>query len=286
MTVSAERLQQANALRGLASSIGFIAGPALAGLLVATVGPGWALGVDAATFGVSALFLARLRLPAYERLPTQPFVRELLKGWREFRSRTWLWVIVLAAGVANMMSGPFFVLGAAISRESLGGAAAWALILTALNVGAFAGGLLALRLRPRRPLVAAFVGFLPFGVPSALLALGAPAIMVAAGALLAGGGLLFGNALWETTLQQQIPPRALSRVTAYDWFGSTLFQPLGNALVGPLAGAIGNGATLWLAAATILTVNLTVLALPSVRAIEARRPQLDAAAESATAEIA
>jgi hypothetical protein len=286
MTVSVERLQQANALRGLASSAGFIAGPAVAGLLVTTVGPGWALAVDAASFGVSALFLALLRLPPHERLSAQTFVRDLLEGWREFRSRSWLWSIVLAAGVANMMSGPFFVLGAAISKQSLGGAAAWALILCTLNIGSFAGALLALRLRPRRPLVAAFIAFLPFGVPSALLALGASAVVIAAGALFAGGGLIFGNALWETTLQEQIPPRALSRVTAYDWFGSSVFQPLGNALVGPVAAAIGNRPTLWLAAGAILTVDVAVLSVPSVRAVEARRAGLDAGtAESAQAPI-
>lgn len=286
MTVSAERLQQANALRGLASSAGFIAGPAVSGLLVATVGSGWALAVDAASFGVSALFLARLQLPPHERLVTQSFARDLLEGWREFRSRTWLWVIVLAAGIGNMMAGAFFVLGAAISKDDLGGAGAWALILSAMNVGAFAGGLLALRLRPRRPLVAAFVGFLPFGLPSALLALGAPATVIAAGALFAGGGLIFGNALWETTLQEQIPPRALSRVTAYDWFGSTVFQPLGNALVGPVAGAIGNRPTLWVAAGSILVVDVVALSIPSVRAVRARTPKASpATAESARAPI-
>lgn len=269
MIVSAGRLQQANVLRGISMAAGGIVGPALAGLLVATAGSGWALAVDSASFAVSAAFLARLRLPEHERLPTQPFLHDLRDGWDEFRSRTWLWLGVLAAGVANMMGAAFFVIGAAVSKASLGGAGAWALILSAFGVGSFSGGLLALRLHPRRPFFGAFVGYLPFGLPAALLALRAPALGVAAAACVAGAGLMIGNALWETTLQRAIPAASLSRVTAYDWFGSLAFAPLGNALVGPVAGAIGNGPTLWLAAAVITGVNLLVLSTPSIRGVTA-----------------
>jgi predicted MFS family arabinose efflux permease len=270
MIVSAGRLQQANALRGISMSAGGVVGPALAGVLVATVGAGWALAVDAASFGVSAAFLAQLRLPPHVRLPPQRFVHDLREGWREFSSRTWLWVGVIVAGIANMMAAAFFVLGAAISRESLGGAGAWALILASFGVGSFVGGLFALRLRPRRPFFASFVGYLPFGVPSVMLALRLPAQAIAASALVAGAGLMIGNALWETTLQQHVPAAALSRVTAYDWFGSVAGQPLGNALVGPVAAAVGASATLWIAATAISVSNVIALSLPSIRAVTAR----------------
>jgi hypothetical protein len=269
MIVSGVRLQQANVLRGISMSAGGIVGPALAGVLVATVGSGWALAVDAVSFGVSAAFLAQLKLPPHVRLPPQRFVHDLREGWREFSSRTWLWVGVAVAGIANMMAAAFFVLGAAISRASLGGAGAWALILASFSGGSFAGGLVALRLRPRRPFFASFVGFLPFGLPSAMLALRLPAPAIAAAALVAGAGLMIGNALWETTLQQHVPPAALSRVTAYDWFGSVAGQPLGNAVVGPAAAAIGAGATLWVAAAAITVSNVIALSLPSIRAVPA-----------------
>jgi len=115
-----------------------------------------------------------------------------------------------------MLSAPFFVLGAAIAKSDLGGAGPWALILSAFSVGALAGGMVALRLRPRRPFMASFIGYLPFGLPSLLLAFHAGAYAIAASTLVAGAGLMIGNALWETTLQRKIPPAALSRVTAYD----------------------------------------------------------------------
>jgi hypothetical protein len=168
-----------------------------------------------------------------------------------------------------MLSAPFFVLGAAIAKNDLGGAGAWATIVAAFGIGSLAGGVVALRLRPRRPFMASFVCYLPFGLPSLLLAFHASAYTIAATALVAGAGLMIGNALWETTLQRKIPPAALSRVTAYDWFGSLAGQPLGNALVGPAAATLGTTATLLLAAAVTTGSNLVVLSLPSIRAVTA-----------------
>ena len=172
---------------------------------------------------------------------------------------------MIAAGLGNMLWAPFSVLGPAIAKSSLGGPSAWALITGCSGAGAFLGGLVALRLRPRRPFRAAFVAYLPFGSPLALLAVRAPAPVVAVAALAGGAGLMIGNALWETTLQHKIEPAML-----YDWFGSLAGQPLGRALVGPVAIAVGTGATLWGAAALILASNLAVLSLRGVRAVESR----------------
>jgi hypothetical protein len=268
--VSEARLQQANALRGISSAVGEIVGPLIAGALVATVGSGWAIGADAATFGFSVLFLAQLKPLARAAIPVQSFLRDLHDGWREFRSRDWLVAGVAAAGIGNMCLAAFVVLGAAIAKADLGGAGAWALILSAFSVGNLIGGIVALRIRPRRPFFAAFLAYTPFAIPVVLLALHVSAPAIAVGACLAGLGLLLGNALWETTLQQQVPPGVLSRVVAYDWFGSLAFQPVGFAIVGPLAEGIGKSPTLWLSAAAMLSVTTWALSLPSVRSIEAR----------------
>ncbi len=269
LTVSPERLQQANALRGLSMASTGIIGTAVSGVLVAGFGAGWALAIDAATFAVSAFFLAQLELPPHVKLAAQSFLSDLREGWREFASRTWVWVIVLAASVGNMMSSIFIVLGAVVSRTSLGGASAWAAILASLAIGSLLGGFVSLRVRLRHPLFfgSTLLGFL--ALPVALLALRAPVVLIAAGALLAGGGNMIFNALWETALQQHIPPAALSRVSAYDWFGSLAFQPLGLVIAGPAAVAIGTSPTLWISAAGILAMALLAVATPSVRQLEA-----------------
>jgi MFS family permease len=263
--VSPERLQDANGLRGLSMSASGIAGPAISAALVAGVGAGWALGIDSLTFLVSAVCLAKLRLPAHVKLPPQSFVRDLLDGWTEFSSRTWVWVIVVCAAVGNGFSGTFFVLGAAISRADLGGPGAWALILAAFSVGGLVGGLSVLRIKPHRPLLAACIAVLPWALPPATLALGAPVYAIAAVAFISGAGLMIFNSLWETTLQRHVPDAALSRVSAYDWFGSLMMQPLGFALVGPAVVLFGQTRWLWIAFAGQLLSCLLMFIPASVR---------------------
>ena len=207
------------------------------------------------------------------KLAAQSFLGDLREGWREFASRTWVWVIVVAASIGNMMTSVFVVLGAVISKTSLGGAGAWATILAALGVGSLVGGLVSLRVHVRHPLFfgSSLLGFM--ALPTALLALRAPVIVIAAGALLGGGGNMIFNALWETALQQHIPPAALSRVSAYDWFGSLAFQPIGLVVAGPAAVAFGASTTLWIAAAGTFAMAVLAIATPSVAAASKLRPR-------------
>ena len=269
MTVSEERLQQANALRGLSMSSAGLVGLAFGGAVVTLAGPGWALVVDAASFGASACFLFLLRLPAHVPLEPQSFLGDLRDGWREFVARTWVWVTVIGASLGNMFTSVFAVLGAVVAKEALGGALAWTVILAGLSGGSILGGFVALRVQPRRPLLLGSVLVSFLALPTALLAAHAPAVVVAAGAFLAGTGNMVFNALWETALQRHVPPAALSRVSAYDWFGSMAFAPVGLAVAGPLAGAFGTSATLWGAAAGSLTVAAVCIATPSIRSLEA-----------------
>lgn len=97
--------------------------------MVATLGSGRGVAVDAATFGVSALLLAGLRLRASERTVVTSVLRDLRDGWQEFTSRTWLWVVVLGFGVLNAISvGAWNTLGPVIADQTIG-AGAWGLVL-------------------------------------------------------------------------------------------------------------------------------------------------------------
>jgi MFS family permease len=269
MTVSAERLQQANALRGLSMSVAGLVGLGIGGTIVSVAGPGWALAVDAASYVISAWFLSQLRLPAHISLPPQSFLADLHDGWREFVARTWVWLIVVGASFGNMFTAIFGVLAAVVSKEHLGGAFAFTEILLGLSAGSLFGGFLSLRVHFKRPLYigSALTAFL--GVPTALLAVHAPALVVACGTFLAGTGNMVFNSLWETALQRHIAPAALSRVSAYDWFGSLAFQPVGLAIAGPLAAGLGESTTLWIAAAGSVAMASVLVATPSVRALTA-----------------
>ena len=285
MTVSAGRLQEANALRGMSMASMQFVGPALAGILIVTVGPGYALAIDAASFGVSAFYLARLHLPLHVSLPPQSFARDLLDGWREFTARTWVWLIVVSASLGNMMSSVWLVLAAAWIKQGHGGAGAWTAILVVSAIGALAAGATALRLKPRHPLLLASIAVVPNALPAILLALQLPWETLVVTALVTGFGNMLFNTLWETTLQQHVPPASLSRVSAYDWFGSLLCQPLGLALAGVVAAGIGMSRTLWIAAAVDLAAVAAMLAAPSVRHLQRLdEPQLEHSAQQFVAD--
>jgi hypothetical protein len=101
----------------------------------------------------------------------------------------------------------------------------------------------------------------------ALLARPFPTGVVAGAAVLGFGASAFANALWFTTLQERIPLESISRVSAYDWMGSIVFQPAGYALVGPLAAALGTRSTLLLSASVIASASIAVSSLASIRGV-------------------
>jgi hypothetical protein len=223
------------------------------------------------TFAVSAYFLLRLQAPGSRPDAKPAFGSELREGWREFISRTWLWVAVIGAAFSNAVFFPAFqVLGPTVAKESLGGSSAWALIAAAFGAGALLGGFLALYLRPRRPLLVGEAGLMLFATPVALLAIPSAAALIALAALAGGTAISLGEVLYETIAAQHIPQESLSRVSAYDWFGSLALEPLGLALIGPLAAGIGISTTLWAAAAVMLACQVFIISVPSVRRLEAR----------------
>jgi predicted MFS family arabinose efflux permease len=263
--VPAEDLQRATGVRAIAMSGAEIIGPALAGVLVAAVGPGWALAVDAASYAFSAGCLLALRLAARVPRAASSFIADLRQGWGTFRSMTWVWTFVAGAAMGNVYWGAWSALGPVVAEQSLGGAAAWGSIMAALGVGAVLGSLTVVRARPRRPMLRVVLVDGLFVLPLAFLAAGAPVGLIAFGALLAGGAMMFGNSIWEATLMRHVPHESLSRVSAYDWFGSLAFQPLGLAIWGPISELIGISTALWVSASLVCVTTLWLLSVPAIR---------------------
>jgi MFS family permease len=260
-----DELQPANALRWTGASTGEILGPLAAGIVVAAAGAGWAVGADAATFAISAACLLALRPARGGRRSRSSFVGDLRAGWQAFRSRRWVWTFVAYFAIANMFWGAWSALGPIVADRDLGGAAAWGTALAGMGAGALIGSLVATRLAPKRPLV--FVAFTEalFAIPLAFLAASAAVPLLTVGTVLSGMGMTLGMSVWESTLQRHIPGESLSRVSSYDWFGSFAFYPLGLAIWGPLAGAIGIGTALWWAFGLFIAALASLLAVPDVR---------------------
>lgn len=270
-TVSPARLQQANALLSLSRNTMGIVGPALGGIVIVAASPALALAVDAATFVAAGLLLTTLNIRRHEAASDRkPFLQELRLGWREFASRTWLWTTVTLFGVSNFVFAAWVVLGPVIAIERLGGPGAWATVMASSGIGAVIGGLLALRLRPRRPLLVSVVLAGATVLELAALALHAHTAVLSAVALLAGASIAIHLTLWLTVFQQHIPQAAQSRVSSYDELGSFLLIPLGLALAGPASNLLGMGVTLWGAAAISAVCIATMAAIPSVRALRSK----------------
>jgi Transmembrane secretion effector len=172
----------------------------------------------------------------------------------------------------------YVVLGPLVSREHLGGARPWGLIVGAAAVGGVLGGLVAYRIRPSHPVATAFAIWAVGAVPPFALIRPFPlaAIMVAAGIF--GCAVVVGNALWGTAMQQEVPPDRLARVASIDYLLSIGLMPAGQAVAGPLATTLGERPTLVLAGLLMFVPNLLVVALVrevrSVRRREDTKPAL------------
>ncbi len=281
-TVEPEHLQSANALMGVGENLASVLGPALGGVLVVAASPGWGLAFDAGAFLLSAFSLQLMSLPDRPIVLRGSALTELREGWHAFASRTWLWTSVAALTlIVTVVFAPLEVLGPAVARAHLGGAGAWAAINTAMGAGAVLGGVAGLRWRPRYPLRAGFLLTL-LGEPVllALLARGELLGLIVAFGLVSGLAATLFNVFWFTALQREIPPGEQSRVSSWDHFGSYALQPLGLALVGPIALAVGTSSTLYAVAILVVLLTGAVLAVPAVRNFQASTAVAPAAVET------
>ena len=260
-TVPEEQIQEANGLSTLSNNIGEFAGPALATGLVLGFGAGWAFALDAATFLFSAALLSRVRprrraLSATAGTATATATgttatgtaaaaaggvwTEIREGFREVRSRDWVWA-TLAAFCVALFTGlaPWFVLGPLVAREQYGAIGIYGLVSAVLGIGTIAGSLLGIGWRPRYPMRAAMLAILLWPLAAVLYAAGVTLFLVVPAMLIGGGGIALFDVWWMTALSERIPADKLSRVSSYDWMVSLGLLPVGYVLAGPLAGALG-----------------------------------------------
>lgn len=263
-------LQQANALMSFARNGTLIIGPALAGLIVAGPGAGWALAFDALTYAAAALALARLAIPPLARATTS-MVRDLREGWSEFTRYQWLWVIVVAFGVLNAIHvGGWMVLGPYLATEHPDtlGERGWGFVLAAESVGAIVMTLVLMHWRLRHPLRLGMVGASLFAVPLVALGVAPSAVLLVPVAVVAGAGMeVFGTG-WNVAMMENVPAQAMSRVSSYDMLGSYLAIPVGTTVFGVLSTVADARWLAGTAGMVYLVICLVTLALPSVWRLE------------------
>ena len=266
-TVSPGNLQPANALRGLSFSVANVAGPVVAGLLIAYAGgPGGALLFDAATFVVSVALLLPLRPRMVQRAlheedpaaTTDHFWTSLREGWGEVRSRPWVVAFLSGMSVYHVVVLPsIFVIGPVLMARELDGARSWAVVTACFGVGCILGDLLFLRWRPRFALRVASLMLVGASCQAAFIGSGLGTWGIGGLELLAGVCVTGAFTLWETSLGEHVPERSLSRVSSYDYLSTAGVIPLGNLLAGLASAAYGLHATLL--GMTVLGVGASLL---------------------------
>lgn len=267
--VDEDDIKQANALLNTSRSVGRIVGPAAAGILVATAGGGWGIALDALSFFIAAACMVRVRIPSHPVVYAHSLIHQIGEGWGYFRKIRWIWLMTGAWTVMNAMQmGAWQVLGPIIAKHTFG-SAGWGLTLSFKAIGLLIASVMMLRFRLSRPLRDSMIAAAAVGIPMVVLGQGLALPYLMAAAVVAGSGSAVSGIAWDTSLQQGVPKKKLSRVMAFDEFGAYAMIPLGEVLAVPAADRFGLlTVETWAGLAFIVTA-LVPLILPVVRKMTA-----------------
>ena len=265
--VPTDKLQQANSLLSISVSGSSVLGPAVSGIMVAVVGPGWAFVLDAASFAGSAAFLLAMAPAGRPQVQHQHFLADLATGWREVVARSWAWSTLIGNAVSNMAFAVFEVLGPVLAVRRLGGAFGWGAVSSGMTAGALLAGLVTMWYRARRPVSFGMATSVLLAAPVLALAARQPLAVVTAGAVVGVCGGMILNNNWDTAIQQLVPNELLARFRSYDYLLAFVAMPVGYAVAGPLQSAFGADRVLVGAGAAIAVANFVPAVLPAVRAV-------------------
>jgi MFS family permease len=267
--VPREQLQPANVLMSMQRGTLNVLGPTLGGILVVTIGAGWAVAVDGITYLVAAALLLLVRIPPPPpRADQVSMFHELREGWRYFRATTWLWVVVLAFGVLNALHSAFNTLGPVLAVRTSIGEAGWGLVLSSGAAGLLVTTVVMLRFTLRRPLLWGMLGCTLYGVPMAVLGVHPHVVAGMMAVFVGGAGIEVFSLGWSLAMQEHVPDDMLSRAYSYDALGSFVAIPVGQLAVGPIGAAVGVRETLLVCGILYVVICLATLGSRSVRDLQ------------------
>jgi hypothetical protein len=289
--VPGDELVQANSLESAVRPLTMrMLGPALGGLLVGGIGPGFAFAFDAGTFAFSALCLLFVRTRGAHHVPDEErpsILRDIVEGFRYTRSQTWIWGTLLMAAFAVLcFIGPSDVLLPIYAREHLGsGARGYGLMISAMGAGGILGAITigqtgVGRRRVRNMFVVWGLAVLPFAFLSLTDQLPVAMLLLA----MVGFGFEVGTVMWTTLLQDLVPRRLMGRVRSLDFLMSFALMPVSYVVAGPLGSAVGVLPVIGLGGALASAFTFAFMLYPNVLGPDAdgyRPPAGSKAAEAA-----
>ncbi|MCX6444781.1 MAG: MFS transporter [Actinobacteria bacterium] len=264
-----EKLQEGNAVIGLMTNFGYIFGTLTGGVVVATVGAGWGLLADAISFFIAGAIVWSLPIIGIAKDKSPGILHDLIVGWKEFISRSWVIAMVFAFALINMaFESTLSVLGPLNFSDPKSGPKEWSYNLAGLSFGMLIGGIWVLKRKIRRPLFLAMILIAVSAIWDFSLALDLPLLFTIFTSILSGISVEVFMVTWNTSLQSHVPEESYSRVSSYDALGSYGIAPLGIVIAGPLAMHFGVNAILLATGATTLIAATLSLFVKSVRELE------------------
>lgn len=260
-------LQKANSLLASVNNAAKVLGPTAGGVLVSTIGGGWALTADSASFFVAAVVFCTIAVADRPVRTDRKLFSELRQGWTFFRSASWIWSMTAASAVSGFLQmGAGQVLGLVLAKQTFG-AEGWGVIISCRAAGQLIMSVLMIRMTPRRPLLVGQLFITLQAVPYLLLGLDGGVAAIAAASFVAGFGITYAGVAWDTALHTYVPNAMMSRVVSYDLFGRSCAAPLGQLTVIPLADVFGAREVVFTAGVLFAMAMAAPLTLSSVRAV-------------------
>ena len=267
--VTRDKLQPANVLSSMRRGVLNVIGPTIGGVLVVTVGAGWAIAINGITDLVAAAILLRVEIPPpLHKAGRTPVSSDLRAGWAYFRATTWLWVVVLALSMLNALHAAFNILGPVVAVSTDIGEAGWGLVLSAGAVGLLATTVVMLWVPLPRPLLWGMLGCTLYGVPMVVLGVHPDLVWVMVATFVGGVGMEIFSLGWSLAMQEHVPDEMLARASSYDALGSFVAIPVGQLAIGPLGAAFGLRDTLLVCGVSYVVISLATLGSRSVRDLQ------------------
>jgi DHA3 family tetracycline resistance protein-like MFS transporter len=273
--VPEDLLPAMNAVRPLADNLaGSTVGPAVGGVL-SVVSASLAIGVDCATFVVSAAALLMMRpTPKPERSGSSSIMEDIREGIQYARRTLWFWTSSFSAGVLNaFLFTPMLVLIPFFLRHDLHlGKADVGFALAASGVtGAFAALVTANLPTPRRRVRMMWLYWTIGGLSALVMGVATNFWLAIIFPVLATPMIILGNVIFSSLMQNEVPREILGRASSVDWFVSLGAAPLGLVVAGELASYLGVRTYFVLFGVICVLPGLAIMSSRKVNAIDAER---------------
>lgn len=271
--VGRSQVARANSYFEAVFSIGYIVGPAIAGVLSSTIGPGPTLAIDAVSFGLSGLALAAVRrdLRAPVDRPRASLVTDIREGIDFIVAHPMLRAMIAFWGIVSITTAPLVTALAVYVTRDLGHEdAILGLILTAYGLGTVAGALLTSRASPRSVAPILLGGTFATGCCLVIVALTGQVPILLAAAVVSGVAQSMVLVTYVTVRTAYSPDALLGRIGSTARTISLGLQPIGLLVGGALIDLTSGATTI-----AVMGIGLAVLSLAfiPVRALRNARLQ-------------